>query len=73
MNISQKMNKYHKISKVIALWNSYCSLEGSDLGDNIEVQKAMDYCLEEIERLGFDNGKLPSEMDKLIKYLKTKP
>jgi hypothetical protein len=63
------MSRYRKISKVIALWNSYCSLEGSDCGDNPEVQKAMDYCLNEIERLGFDNGKLPSEMDKLIEHL----
>jgi hypothetical protein len=67
-----KISRYKKISKVIALWNSYNSLEGSDFGDNPEVQKAIGYCLDEITRLGIDIDKLPSEMDKLIEYLKTK-
>lgn len=64
------MKHYRKIYKVIALWNSYLSLEGSDWSDNPEVSKSMDFCLDEIIRLGVDPNKLPSHIEELIKYLK---
>ena len=63
------MKRYSKVYKVIALWNSYNSLEGSDCTYNKEVIKAMDYCLDEITRLGYNVNRLPSQIDELIDYL----
>ena len=63
------MKRYRKKYKVIALWNSYHSLDGSDFTLDFNVLKAMEYCLNEIEKLGFDLDKLPTDMNELIKYL----
>lgn len=64
------MIKYRKISKVIALWNSYQSLQGSDYTDNPDVRSTMDYCLNEIIKLGYNPDDLPVRMENLILYLK---
>lgn len=65
------MKRYAKIYKVIALVNSYHSLEGSDYGDNKEVSKAIAYCDHEVYKLtGKTVHQLPSVMEELIEYLK---
>ena len=54
------------------MWNSYNSLEGSDYSLNDkDIKKAMEYCLNEIERLGVDVNKLPAQMDDLKTYLRS--
>ena len=65
------MKRYAKIYKIIALVNSYHSLEGSDYAMNKDVCKAMEYCQSEVCKLtGVDNIHcLPTQMDDLIEYL----
>lgn len=65
------MQRYRKIYKIIALWNSFNSLEQSDYSaGSKEVDGAMQYCIDEICRLGVDPNKLPGTMPELIEYLK---
>ena len=65
------MKRYAKIYKVIALVNSYHSLEGSDPGHKKEVANAISFCDDEVYKLtGKTIHQLPCEMDKLIEYLK---
>ena len=64
------MKRYSKIHKVIALWNSYNSLINSDFIENPTVQGSIAFCLNEIERLGYEPYSLPVDMDGLILYLK---
>ena len=63
------MERYRKKHKVIALWNSYNSLSGSDYTNDEDIQKAMDYCLCAISNLGYNINKLPMEMNDLKNYL----
>ena len=62
--------KHSKVHKVIALWNSYNSLEGSDFTEDKDIQKAMQYCKDEIVRLGYDVNQIPCDMEKMKVYLK---
>jgi hypothetical protein len=66
------MKRFKKISKVIALVNSFHSLASSDHTENPEVVKAMRYCDSEVKKLcGVASIlELPYQMDELIKYLK---
>lgn len=65
------MNRYRKIHKVIALVNSYHSLEGSDHINNGTISKSIYFCDDEVYKLtGKRIHELPCEMDKLINYLK---
>lgn len=65
------MKRYAKIYKVIALVNSFYSLEGSDHGSKKAVANAIQYCADEVYKLtGKTVNELPNEMDELIEYLK---
>jgi hypothetical protein len=67
-----QITRFRKSCKVIALWNSYYSLMGSNYSMNTDIQNVMNYCLHEITRLGYDIDELPVQMDDLIEYLKNK-
>lgn len=63
------MKRFSKKYKVIALVNSYHSLEGSDHTYDQNIQKSMQWCVSEIEKLGYNLWDLPMTTIELIKHL----
>lgn len=63
--------KYSKrIGKVIAYANTVHSLEGSDVGELLEVKEAIKYSNSQVIKItGFTTHELPSQMYELIIFL----
>lgn len=66
--------RFSRLHKIIALVNSYHSLECSDHTESKEVEGAMAFCEREVCRLlGVDSiFAIPTDMDRLIDYMKNK-